>query len=238
MGNLSVFNWPNNYESTVLQLKIQTVLFPQWTVYVQRFYIVPLLWKSPLSPQSTSLFFSLSLPVSYLFLVMWPFPSSFCLLHHCVCLPISQSLRGGCVTGSLSDHSGSELFQSGWDTCWDLPASCLALSLSLSASCSWSCCLTHASWIHSHAQTQKSRDSLRHTGSGSILNHNQIRFKISSLLLWHAADRVDKVEFELSFSDLFSSRSLFPPVDWRWTCVRQGVRETEEEGSGWSLHSY
>lgn len=169
---------------------------------------------------------------------MWPFPSSFCLLHHCVCLPISQSLRGGCVTGSLSDHSGSELFQSGWDTCWDLPASCLSLSLSLSASCSWSCCLTHASWIHSHAQTQKSRDSLRHTGSGSILNHNQIRFKISSLLLWHAADRVDKVEFELSFSDLFSSRSLFPPVDWRWTCVRQGVRETEEEGSGWSLHSY
>lgn len=114
----------------------------------------------------------------------------------------------------------------------------LSFSLSLSASCSWSCCLTHASWIHSHAQTQKSRDSLRHTGSGSILNHNQIRFKISSLLLWHAADRVDKVEFELSFSDLFSSRSLFPPVDWRWTCVRQGVRETEEEGSGWSLHSY
>lgn len=74
---------------------------------------------------------------------------------------------------------------------WLGPSQPSSFSLPVCASCSWTCSLTHASWIHSHAKAQKSRYSLRHRASCSILNHNQIGLKISVLLLWNAADWVD-----------------------------------------------
>lgn len=122
---------------------------------------MPLLRKSPLSPQSTSLLLSLYLPVSYLFLVVWPLSSSFCLLHHCVCPPISQSLQGGCASGSLSDHSASELCQSGWDTCWDPPSLPPSLSVPLVAEVAVSPMLPGSTHM------------LRHRKAGTVLDTQQ-----------------------------------------------------------------
>lgn len=78
-----------------------------------------------------------------------------------------------------------------WAGLWLGPSQPSSFSLPVRASCSWTCSLTHASWIRSHAKAQKSRYSLRHRASCSILNHNQIGLKISVLLLWNAADWVD-----------------------------------------------
>lgn len=129
---------------------------------------------------------SLSLPVSYLSSLSSPYlplSSSFITaLAFWWANPCEEDMSPSC----LSDQSDFELCQSRWDSCLDPPY--LPFSLSLCGSGSWSCCLTHASWIHSHAKAQKSRDSLRHRTSCSILNHNQLGLKIYFLLLWNAED--------------------------------------------------
>lgn len=93
---------------------------------------MPLPWKGCLCPQSTSFSspLSLSLPISHLIFLVQSFSSSFCLLHQCLCLPISQSLLGEGVSPAPCLTNQAESFvRLGGNPAGILPA---FLSLSLS----------------------------------------------------------------------------------------------------------